>query len=276
MAKRPAKYPEDEVLITVQRGSQRSTVYCNATPRMIQQNGLLGEPVIDFVGGTEDSGIAESGYQFVGERVPDLNSALPKILAVIEPVASTATLTLGKLNQTVDNLNTVFGQEGELRGALGKLRMTADNLTGITAPDGALSHSLQNVQELTGRLKSDDGPLFSMLNNLQKTTADINRDNRVQKILANIEEASAHASAAANNANKLIAGLGPSVQSTLANVNQMTDTLKRQPWRIVWPTTKKYEAKIAPGGVAAATPTTARERRSLDYDDEVSAGRKQR
>ena len=263
-ASRPAKYPEDEVLITVsiERGAH---VYRNATARM-QQNGLLGEVVIDFVGGSEESGIAESGYQFVGDRVPDLNSALPRILSVIEPVASTATLTLGRLSQTIDSLNSVFGQEGELRGALGKLRLTADNLTSITAPDGSLTRSLQNVQELTGRLKSDDGPLFAMLNNLKKTTDDINKDGRVQKMLANFEDASARASAAANDARKLIAGISPSVQSTLGNLNQMTDTLKRQPWRIVWPSTKKYNAATVPAnGVAAASPTTSRERRSLDY-----------
>ena len=282
-AKRPAKYPEDEVLITVSI-ARDAHVYRNATARM-QQNGLLGEQVIDFVGGTEDSGVAESGYRFVGERVPDLNSALPRVLSVIEPVASSATLALGRLSQTIDILNSVFGQEGELRGALGKLRVTADNLSGITAPDGSMNHSLQNLQDLTGRLRSDDGPLFAILNNLKKTTDDINKDNRVSKMLANFEQASERASAAANNANKLIAGLSPSVQSTLGNVNQMTDTLKRQPWRIVWPTTKKYDdagpgarspAKTAPvNGVASSSPTTPRERRSLDYG-EVRAERRTR
>ncbi len=272
-AKRPAKYPDNEVLITVSI-EHNAHVYRNATARM-QQNGLLGEVVIDFVGGSEESGIAESGYQFVGERVPDLNSALPRVLAVIEPVASTATLTLGRLGQTIDSLNSVFGQEGELRGALTKLRMTADNLTGLTAPDGSLNHSLANLQDFTGKLKADDGPLFTTLNNLQKTTADINKDNRVPQMLANFEEASVRASAAANNANKLIAGLSPTVLSTLSNLNQMTDTLKRQPWRIVWPTTKKYDATVAPDGVAASSPKTAHERRSIDYG-EVSASRKTR
>ena len=48
-------------------------------PRACCRTVLLGEQVIDFVGGTEDSGNAPSNYKFVGERVPDLNSALPKI-----------------------------------------------------------------------------------------------------------------------------------------------------------------------------------------------------
>ena len=272
-AKRPAKYPEDEVLITVNIGRD-ARVYRNATARM-QQNGLLGEQVIDFVGGTEESGVAESGYQFVGERVPDLNSALPRVLSIIEPVASSATLTLGRLNQTVDILNTVFGQEGELRGALTKLRATADNLTAITAPDGSLTKSLGNVQELTTRLKSDDGPLMATLNNLKKTTEDINRDGRITRMLTNFEQVSRRADVAVNNANKLITGLGPPVNTLLGNLNQMTDTLKRQPWRIVWPVTKKYDAAPV-NEVAAASPTTARERRSLDYGTVPASDKKKR
>ena len=273
-AKRPAKYPEDEVLITVNIGRD-ARVYRNATARM-QQNGLLGEQVIDFVGGTEDSGVAQSGYSFVGERVPDLNSALPRVLSVIEPVASSATLTLGRLSQSIDALNTVFGQEGELRGALGKLRITADNLTTITAPDGSGPKARANVPEFTGRLRSDDGPLFATLNNLKKTTDDINRDGRVTKMLANFEQVSQRADVAVGNANKLIVGLGPSVNTLLGNLDQMTDTLKRQPWRIVWPSTKKYDTNAPVNEVAASSPTTARERRSLNYGTEPAAEQKKR
>ena len=257
-AQRPAKYPEDEVLLTV-RINHGATVYRDATPRMLQ-NGLLGEQVIDFVGGTEDSGKAPNDYKFVGERVPDLNSALPRILAVIEPVASTATLTLSELRKTIDTLNSVFGQEGDMNGALMKLRLTADNLTTITSPDGALSHSLSNFQDFTNELKSGDGPLMGTLNNLQKTTAAINKDNRVEKVLANFESASARADTAARNANALLVGIRPSVQQTTENLAQMTDTLKRQPWRIIWPSTKKYDgpseatdpANLAPSPVVAA------------------------
>ena len=282
MAKRPAKYPEDEVLITV-RIERRATVYCNATPRMIQ-NGLLGTPVIDFVGGTEESGNAQNGYTFVGERVPDLNSALPKILSVIEPVASTATLTLRELRQTIDTLNAVFGQEGDLRAALMKLRATADNVSALTAPDGSMGHTLTNLQELTTRLKADDGPLMATLNNLQKTTGDINRDGRVEKMLANFEQAGARADNAAKQASALLTGLTPSVNQTAANLAQMSDTLKRQPWRIIWPATKKYDAPPGSGMEVPVAATTgvrpskpvARERRARaagsDEPREVRSG----
>ncbi len=265
-ALRPAKYPEDEVLVTV-RINHGAVVYRNATPRMLQ-NGLLGEQVIDFVGGTEDSGPAPSNFKFVGERVPDLNSALPKILAVIEPVASTATLTLSELRKTIDALNTVFGQTGDMNNALNKLRLTADNLTTITSPDGALSHSLANFQDFTKKLGSDDGPLMGTLSNLEKTTAAINKDNRVEKVLANFESASERADTAARNANALLAGVRPSLQKTTENLAQMTDTLKRQPWRIFWPATKKYDGPavatdpidLAPPAPVATTTTKAHRR----------------
>lgn len=263
-AQRPAKYPEYEVLVTV-RIQHGATVYRNATPRMLQ-NGLLGEQVVDFVGGTEDSGAAPTGYKFVGDRVPDLNSALPKILAVIEPVASTATLTLSELRKTIDALNSVFGQEGELRGALMKLRLTADNLNGMTKPDGSLGKSLDNLQGITAKFKDDNGPLMSTLNNLQHTTATLNEDNRLEKMLQNFEGASARADAAAKNANALLAGIRPSVQKTTENLEQMTDTLKRQPWRVIWPSTKKYDealtAEASPMTAASPAATTRRAARS--------------
>ena len=254
-ALRPAKYPDDEVLITltVNRGS---VVYRNATARM-QQNGLLGQQIIDFVGGTEESGDAENGYTFVGTRVPDLNSSLPKILAVIEPVASTAELTLSDLRKTIDSLNAVFGKEGDLRGALDKLRATADNLNGLTAPDGALSLSLGNVRDLTGKLKSDDGPLVGTLNNLQKTTADINKDDRLEKMLTNFQSASTRANDATKNVNQLLTGIRPSVQKTTENLAEMTDTLKRQPWRLLWPSTKKYQVAATDANAPAANPSPA-------------------
>ena len=128
-----------------------------------------------------------------------------------------------------------------MNSALNKLRLTADNLTTITSPDGALSHSLANFQDFTSKLKADDGPLMGTLNNLQKTTAAINKDDRVEKVLENFESASARANTAARNADALLVGIRPSVQKTTENLAQMTDTLKRQPWRILWPSTKKYD-----------------------------------
>ena len=151
-----------------------------------------------------------------------------------------------------------------MRAALNKLRLTADNLTTITSPEGSLSHSLANFQDFTNELKSDDGPLMGTLNNLEKTTAAINKDDRVEKVLANFERASARADIAARNANALLVEIRPSVEKTTENLAQMTDTLKRQPWRILWPSTKKYDGPAVatdPADLAQPAPVrTARVR----------------
>ena len=239
MANRPARYPEYEVIITVNI-DRSASVYRNSTPRM-QQNGLLGSQIIDFVGGTEDSGVADQNYKFVGQRVPDLNSALPKVLAVIEPVASTATLALTDLRKTIDNLNTVFSEQGQLNGALGKLRVTADNLAVLTAPGGGISTSFTNLQAFTEKLKDDHGPLMTTLENLQKTTSQINEDNKVEKLFGRLQNVTQRADAVARQVNALIASVTPSFQQSATNFQQMTDTLKRQPWRLILPTTKQYD-----------------------------------
>ncbi len=266
-ASRPARYPDYEVVITVHIDNNAS-VFRNSTPRM-QQNGLLGEQIIDFVGGTEDSGVADLGYKFVGVRVPDLNSALPKVLAVIEPVASTATLALVDLRKTIDSLNTVFSEQSDLRGALTKLRATADNLATLTAPGGGISNSFTNLQGFTDKLKDDHGPLMTTLDNLQKTTADLNKDNKIEKLLTNFQAVSQRADGVAKQANALLASVTPSFQASAANFEQMTDTLKRQPWRLILPTTKKYDepttivTKVPPaqgGPVTYVTKTGRREK----------------
>ena len=246
MAKRPSKYPDDEVRITV-RINQGEVVYRNALPRLLQ-NGLLGEQVIDFVGGTDEVGEAQSGYKFVGERVPDLSSALPKVLAVIEPVAASATLTLSELRKTIDTLNSVFGQEGDMRAALTKLRTTAENLSEITKPSGVLEQTLTNLDGLTGQLRDEKGPLMGTLYNLQATTTTLNKGGRVDKLLNNFQVVSERADAATKNVNALLVGVKPSVERTTKNLAEMTDTLKRQPWRLLWPSTKKYDGA---GGVEA-------------------------
>ena len=39
---------------------------------------------------------------------------------------------------------------------------------------------------------------------------------------------------------KRLTGEGSDLSALIKNVRQMTDTLKREPWRLVWPSTKKY------------------------------------
>ena len=220
--------------------SQDAKVYRDATARM-SQLGLLGEQVIDFIEGSEDAGAAESGYTFVGERQPDFSESIPRIIRVLEPVASNATLTLDDLRKTIASLNVFFDKEGELQGALAQIKNVGANLAATTAKDGSLGKSLDNIQKLTAGLSDKDGELQSALGNLRKTTDQLNKDDNLAKTLDNFAAASRRANATLKDANALVASITPTLTQTMSNLTQMTDTLKRQPWRLVYPTTKKYD-----------------------------------
>ena len=236
---RPTKAPESEVRIEVRLAAD-AKVYRDATARM-SQLGLLGEQVIDFIEGNENSGTAESGYTFLGERRPDFSESVPKIIRVLEPVASNATLTLDDLRKTISSLNLFFDKGGELQGALTEIKNVGANLAATTAKEGSLGKSLDNIQKLTAGLQDEHGALQSALANLRKTTDQLTADGNLQKTLNNFESASSRADRTMKDANALVAGITPTLSQAASNFNEMTDTLKRQPWRLVWPGTKKYD-----------------------------------
>ncbi len=235
---RPTKAPEAEVRIEV-RLVEDAKVYRDATARM-SQLGLLGEQVIDFIEGNESSGLAENGYTFLGERRPDFSESIPKVIRVLEPVASNATLTLDDLRKTIASLNLFFDKGGELQGALAEIKNVGANLAATTAKEGSLGKSLDNIQKLTAGLSDKEGELQVALTNLRRTTEQLTADDNLKKTLENFEAASARANRTMKDANALVAGLTPTLTQAATNFNEMTDTLKRQPWRLVWPGTKKY------------------------------------
>jgi ABC-type transporter Mla subunit MlaD len=71
----------------------------------------------------------------------------------------------------------------------------------LTGPDSDLGHSLKNLRALTG----PDSSLALTLNNLKDLT-----------------------------------GPNAHLAHTIKNAEQFTDTIKRQPWRLIWPSTKTY------------------------------------
>jgi hypothetical protein len=51
-----------------------------------------------------------------------------------------------------------------------------------------------------------------------------------------------------------VSNLGPDLKTSGSNIKELTETVKRQPWRLVWPSTKKYPEDEQ----AAAEPTPAK------------------
>lgn len=200
--------PKFEVRVDVQV-DKSALVYRDAKTRLMQL-GLLGEMAIDITQGTETSGRARDGEMFAGERTPDFSEAAAKMLEVIKPVAAEATTTMKELEQTAQNINHITDENSELNQALGQFKTFSEHLVDLTAPDSAFSHSLTNIQQISDQLSKND--------NLQVS-------------LQNFRESS-------QKLKSMINDLGPAGE----NIKEFTETVKAQPWRLIWPSTKKNPA----------------------------------
>src|SRR5213083_575403 len=209
--------PRFEVRIDVQV-DKSAKVYRDAKTRMMQL-GLLGDMAIDFTQGTEASGRAKDGEVFAGERTPDLGEAAAKMLEVIKPVAAEATNTMKDLQQTAQNLNRLTDENSELTLALSQFKTFGEHMSGLTAPDSALSHSLTNIEKISTSLTEND--------NIEVTLRNLRTSSEKLKTT--------------------VADLGPAGE----NIKQFSETIKTQPWRLIWPTTKKY-AETSPTPAPAA------------------------
>ena len=202
----PEAKPTFEVRIDVQV-DKNGIVYRDAHTRLMQL-GLLGEMAIDITQGTEAAGRANDGEIFAGERTPDFSEAISKMLEIIKPVATEATSTMKELQTTAQNLNHITDENSELNQALTQFKSFGQNLVNLTSPDGSLTQSLDNIQEITEQVTKNDN-LAVTLQNFRDSS---------EKLKSTMRE------------------LTPVGQ----NLAEFSDTIKRQPWRLILPNTKKY------------------------------------
>jgi hypothetical protein len=233
--------PKFEVRVDVQV-DKSAKVYRDARTRLMQL-GLLGDMAIDITQGIESSGRAKDGEIFAGERTPDLGEAAAKMLEVIKPVAAEATNTMKDLQQTAQNLNRLTDENSELTLALGQFKTFGEHLVDLTAPDSSLSHSLTNIEKISTSLTEND--------NIELTLQNLRASSEKLKIT--------------------VTDLGPVGQ----NLKEFSETIKTQPWRLIWPSTKKYsqeQQQVATAGQqrpitvrksARAKPTPTPTRRSV-------------
>jgi len=204
-----ANKPKYEARIDVQV-DRNAVVYRDAKTRLMQL-GLLGDMAIDITQGTDAAGRARDGEMFAGERTPDFSEAAAKMLEVIKPVATEATNTMKGLQETADNINHLTDENSELSQALAQVKSFGEHMADLTAPDSALSHSLNNIEKISNGLAEN--------NNLQVTLQNF-RDTS-EKLKSTMRD----------------------LEPVGKNIAEFSDTIKSQPWRLVYPTTKKYPEK---------------------------------
>ncbi len=213
--------PKYEARIDVQV-DKNAVVYRDARTRLMSL-GLLGDMAIDITQGTESSGRARDGDMFAGERNPDIGEAAAKMLEVIKPVAAEATNTMKDLQQTAQNLNHITDENSEMNQALSQIKLFGEHIADMTAPDSALSHSL---------------------NNIEKISTSLTENNNIEITLQNLRTSSEKLKVSIND-------LGPTGQ----NIKEFSETIKNQPWRLIWPGSKKSPEKSSTPAPSEATIT---------------------
>ncbi len=202
--------PRYEVRIDV-KVDKTALVYKDAQARLMSL-GLLGETAIDITQGNESSGRAKDGEIFVGERIPDFGEAIARLLDVVKPVATEATNTMKELQSTAQNLSHITDGSSPLNLALIQFRMFGEHLNELSAPEGSLSKSLKHIEELSQQLTANDN---------------------ITVTLQNFRASSEKLKSALND-------LAPNLDEIGSNLKDTTATVRTQPWRLIWPTTKKY------------------------------------
>ena len=227
-----ASLPRFEVRIDVEV-DRTALVYKNANVRLMTL-GLLGETAIDISGGNDHSGRAAAGQVFAGNRVPDFAEAIAKMLGIVQPVATEATATLKTLQSTAANLGKITDDDSPLTLGLGQFKTFTEHLNDLTAPDSSLAKSLAHIEDLSNQLTKND--------NITVTLANFRDSSEKLKVVLDG-----------------LGGLSPDLEVTLSNTKDFTATLRTQPWRLIWPTTKKYpEDEATPIPVRRATRVKAR------------------
>src|SRR5438477_7292159 len=209
----PADKPKYEARIDV-KVDRNALVYKDAKTRLITL-GLLGEVAIDITQGNDSSGRASDGEIFAGERVPDFGESISKMLDIVKPVAAEATNTLKELQTTAQNLSRITDENSQLNMGLAQFRTFVENLTSLTARDSSLSLALKNIEKISTDLSSNDN---------------------IQLTLQNFRESSEKLKGVLDD----VSNLGPDLKASGTNIKELTETVKTQPWRLIWPSTKKY------------------------------------
>src|SRR6266446_7322436 len=192
---------------------------------------LLGDMTIDFSHGEESSGLAPDGAHFLGEKAQGLNDVAPQMLEKLDPILKKGVETLEQVKTTSTNLNKLTAEGADLPTAMAEFRKFGTRLNEMSGPGSPLSNSIENLQKLTG----PDSPLSKTLQNTERITG----NKELEKAVINIREAS-------EKLKRMVSDLSPRVNTIGKNLEEASDTIKRQPWRLIWRSTKKSEEDERP------------------------------
>ena len=228
IARRPANFKQDETLVRIQVAGT-AEIFRKVTVRM-EQSSLLGDVVIDFTSGVEASGLAPNGSYFIGERAKSFAESISDAVGLLKqeiiPVAQEATKTMQSLRETSVNLKNLTAPGSNVDRAVASFRVFGENLVQMSKNGSPLNHSIESLNV--------------SLQNLDKITDDLVKNDRIKITLNNLQKSSANIDKLSERLDHLLIRVSPDVDQIAANAAEFTHTIKRQPWRLLWPSTVTY------------------------------------
>src|SRR5437868_13187954 len=145
---------------------------------------------------------------------------------IINPDAAETTSTKNDLQQTAQNLTHITDENSELNQALSQVKLFGEHIADMTAPDSALSHSLNNIEKISNSL-TENRNIEITLQNFRDTS------EKLKSTMRDLEPVG-------------------------RNVVEFSETIKSQPWRLIWPSTKKSATTKSPITTPAEATITVR------------------
>jgi ABC-type transporter Mla subunit MlaD len=257
LSERPVPTDSKDAPLEVRVGVQveKAAKIYRVTQVRLASYGFLDEPVIDFVEGEESSGLAEETTHWVGKRPGGLADTGTQIIEKLDPAVNQLVSALKSLDSTATNLTRLTEPEADLPQTFAEFRKLGRNLAELSGPDGPLRKVLAGLE----RLAKEDGEISAAVADFRKLIAP---DSNLAKAMENAEKFTAQLAgtkdipatlqnfrAASTKLNVALAELKNDFREIAENLEQASDTVKRQPWRLIWPSTKKYPEDKAPKAV---------------------------
>jgi hypothetical protein len=111
----------------------------------------------------------------------------------------------------------------------------------LTNEKGELSGAVADFRKLVG----PDSSLARALANAEKFTAQLANNSDIEATLKNFRSAATRLNTTLGELKGDLTGAAKDFSDTAKNLSQGSDTVKRQPWRLIWPSTKKYPEEEA-------------------------------
>jgi paraquat-inducible protein B len=173
----------------------------------------------------------KSGSLLTGQLFVDLDfqkGAPPASVASLGSYEVLPTIPAAGLDELQEKIGALLDKFKEL-----PLEKTVSNANNALA---AIKDAAANLDQLTGA----DGSLNRTLKNAEKITSELSGNKDIGGTLHNLKETSAQL-------NTTVAELSLQFKKVGENLTEASDTVKRQPWRLIWPSTKKYSGESDKG-----------------------------